>query len=77
MSGGSPGDMLHLDIKRLGKIDGIGHRKAGTQQVKCRKPGWEYLHVRVNNASRLANTAAHVDETAESGVEFLWNAVAV
>ena len=35
----SPGDMLHVDIKRLGKIDGIGHRKAGTRQVKRRKPG--------------------------------------
>lgn len=42
---GSPGDMLHLDIKRLGKIDGIGHRKAGTRWIKRRKPGWEYLHV--------------------------------
>ena len=35
----SPGDMLHVDIKRLGKIDGIGHRNAGTRQVKRRKPG--------------------------------------
>lgn len=68
--------MLHLDIKRLGKIDGIGHRKAGTRQVKRRKPGWEYLHVCVDDASRLAYTAIHADETAESAVEFLWNAVA-
>ena len=35
----SPGNMLHVDIKRLGKIDGIGHRKAGTRQAKRRKPG--------------------------------------
>lgn len=72
----SPGDMLHVDIKRLGKIDGIGHRKAGTRQVKRRKPGWEYLHVCVDDASRVAYTAIHADETAESAVEFLWFAVA-
>ena len=72
----SPGDMLHVDIKRLGKIDGVGHRKAGTRQVKRRKPGWEYLHVCVDDASRVAYTAIHPDETAESAVEFLWFAVA-
>ncbi len=65
-----------LDIKRLGKIDGIGHRKAGTRQVKRRKPGWEYLHVCEDDASRMAYTAIHADETAESAVEFLWFAVA-
>lgn len=47
-----PGQMLHLDIKRLGKIDGVGHRKTGTRQVRRRRPGWEYLHVCVDDASR-------------------------
>lgn len=72
----SPGDMLHVDIKRLGKIDGIGHRKAGTRQAKRKRLGWEYLHVCVDDASRLAYTGIHADETAESAVEFLWYAVA-
>ena len=71
-----PGDMLHLDIKRMGKIDGVGHRKAGTRQVRRRRSDWEYLHVCVDDASRLAYTAIHADETAESAVEFLWFAVA-
>lgn len=71
-----PGQMLHLDIKRLGKIDGVGHRKAGTRQVCRRRPGWEYLHVCVDDASRMAYTAILPDETAESAVEFLWFAVA-
>ena len=71
-----PGQMLHLDIKRLGKIDGVGHRKAGTRQVYRRRPGWEYLHVCVDDASRMACTAILPDETAESAVEFLWFAVA-
>ena len=71
-----PGQMLHLDIKRLGKIDGVGHRKSGTRQVCRRRPGWEYLHVCVDDASRAAYTAVLPDETAESAVEFLWFAVA-
>ena len=71
-----PGQMLHLDIKRLGKIDGVGHKKAGTRQVCRRRPGWEYLHVCVDDASRAAYTAVFPDETAESAVEFLWFAVA-
>ena len=72
----NPGQMLHLDIKRLGRIDGVGHRKAGTRQVYRRRPGWEYLHVCVDDASRMAYTAILPDETAESAVEFLWSAVA-
>lgn len=71
-----PGQMLHLDIKRLGKIDGVGHKKAGTRQVRRRRPGWEYLHVCVDDASRAAYTAILPDETADSAVEFLWFAVA-
>ena len=71
-----PGQMLHLDIKRLGKIDGVGHKKAGTRQVRRRHPGWEYLHVCVDDASRAAYTAVLPDETAESAIEFLWFAVA-
>jgi transposase InsO family protein len=71
-----PGQMLHLDIKRLGKIDGIGHKKAGTRQVRRRRPGWEYLHVCIDDASRAAYTAVLPDETAESAIDFLWFAVA-
>jgi hypothetical protein len=71
-----PGQMLHMDIKKLGKIDGVGHKKAGTRQVCRRRPGWEYLHVCVDDASRAAYTAILPDEKAESAVEFLWFAVA-
>ena len=49
-----PGQMLHIDIKRLGKIDGVGHRKAGTRQVCRRRPGWEYLHGCIDDALRVA-----------------------
>ena len=67
--------MLHLDIKRLGKIDGVGNRKTRTRQVPRRRPGWEYLHVCVDDASRAACTGIYPDETVESAVEFLWCAV--
>lgn len=67
-----PGQMLHFDIKKLGKIDGIGHRMLGRDKARRRRPGWEYLHVCVDDASRAAYTAILPDETAESAVEFLW-----
>ena len=71
-----PGQMPHLDIKQLGKIDGVGHKNAGTRQVRRRRPGREYLHVCVDDASRAAYTAVLPDETAESAIDFLWFAVA-
>lgn len=70
------GQMLHLDIKCLSKIDGVGHRKVGSRQAYRRRPGWEYLYVCVDEASRMACTAIFPDETAESAVEFLRSAVA-
>jgi transposase len=71
-----PGQMLHLDVKKLGKIDGVGHRKVGLGNARRRRPGWEYLHVCVDDASRAAYTAILPDETAEYAIEFLWFAVA-
>ena len=70
-----PGQMLHLDVKKLGKIDGVGHRILGKEHARRRRPGWEYLHVCVDDASRAAYTAILPDETAESAIEFLWFAV--
>jgi hypothetical protein len=51
-----PSQMLHIDIKKLGKIDGVGHRVLGRQQAKQQRAGWEYLHVCVDDASRIAYT---------------------
>ena len=39
----SPGDMIHLDIKKLGRIDGVGHRITGDRSQRQRGAGWEYL----------------------------------
>jgi transposase InsO family protein len=73
-----PGELLHLDIKKLGRIDGIGHRITGdrTGQSSKRGTGWEYLHVAIDDASRLAFTALLPDERKESATRFLEGALA-
>lgn len=77
-----PGDMIHLDIKRLGKFERTGHRITGdrtgqsTQRSRRAGPGWEYVHVCVDDASRLAFTQVHPDEKATSAVAHLRAAVA-
>lgn len=73
-----PGDLIHLDIKRLGKFERTGHRITGdrTGQSKTRGIGWEFVHVCVDDASRLAFTQVHPDEKAVSAVAHLRAAVA-
>jgi transposase InsO family protein len=73
-----PGELIHIDIKKLGRIDGIGHRITGdrTNQSSKRGTGWEYLHVAIDDASRLAFTAMLPDERKESAVTFLDAALA-
>jgi len=70
----APGDMIHLDIKKLGKIDGVGHRITGDRSRPRRKPGWEYLHVCVDDNSRTAYTEMLPDEKATSATCFLLRA---
>lgn len=73
-----PGELIHLDIKKLGRIDGIGHRITGERrgQSSKRGTGWEYLHVAIDDASRLAFTAIMPDERKESATAFLTQALA-
>lgn len=68
-----PGELIHIDIKKLGRIDGIGHRITADRrgQSSKRGTGWEYLHVAIDDASRLAFTAIMPDEKKESAVTFL------
>jgi len=73
-----PGELIHIDSKKLGKIDGIGHRITGDRhgQSSKRGIGWEALHVAIDDASRLAYTEIMPDETKESANAFLQNALA-
>jgi transposase InsO family protein len=47
------GDLLHIDLKRLGRVVGVGHRIHGDRRRRTRKAGWEYLHVAIDDATRL------------------------
>jgi transposase InsO family protein len=68
-----PGELIHIDTKKLGRIDGIGHRITGDRrgQSSKRGTGWEALHVAVDDASRLAYTELLADERKESAVAFM------
>jgi transposase InsO family protein len=71
-----PGELLHIDAKKLGRIAGIGHRITGeTGRHPRRHPGWEHLHVAIDDASRVAFAELLPDETAASAVVFLEHAV--
>jgi transposase InsO family protein len=73
-----PGELIHLDIKKLGRIDGIGHRITGDRrgQSNGRGTGWEYVHVCIDDASRVAFVQVMPSEKKESAVAFLNAAVA-
>jgi len=73
----TPGELIHIDIKKLGRIDGIGHRSTGdrTGQSSNRGIGWEFVHVAVDDASRLAYTELLPNERKESAVAFTARAI--
>jgi DNA-binding transcriptional ArsR family regulator len=50
----APGDLLHLDVKKLARIRGVGHRITGDRSVRAYGAGWEYVHVAIDDHSRLA-----------------------
>ena len=66
-----PGALIHLDIKKLGRIGRVGHRIHGNRRTRVRGIGWEYLHIAIDDATRLAYAALLPDETAASTAAFL------
>jgi transposase InsO family protein len=72
-----PGEIIHIDIKKLGRFDRVGHRITGSPQAgKSRGAGWEFVHVCIDDASRVAFSQILPDEKKESAVAFLKAAVA-
>ena len=72
-----PGELIHIDIKKLGRFERIGHRITGDpQQGKSRGAGWEFVHVCIDDASRLACSEILPDEKKESAIAFLKAAIA-
>ena len=80
-----PGELVHVDIKKLGRVRGAGHRLIGSRasQKKTRLQGrqtgvagWEYVHVMIDDHSRLAYAEVLDNLTAACAISFLRNAVA-
>jgi transposase InsO family protein len=70
-----PGDLLHLDIKRLGRIGCVGHRIHGDRKAGVRGIGWECLHVAIDDHSRIAFARILPDQHQHSAVAFLFASV--
>jgi transposase InsO family protein len=75
----NPGELIHLDIKKLGRIGSVGHRITGRRTGVINRHlgiGWEFVHVCIDDASRIAFSRVMADEQKESAVAFLEAAVA-
>ena len=71
-----PGELVHVDVKKLGRIGRPGHRVNGDRRSRSRGIGWEYVHVAIDDATRLAYVEVLADERAVTAVGFLRRAVA-
>ena len=78
-----PGGLIHLDIKKLGRFERVGHRITGDRtgqsnrrSTKAGGTGWEYVHIAIDDASRVAVTGIYPDEKATSAIACLRKAVA-
>jgi len=80
-----PGELVHIDVKKLGRIDRVGHRISGSRASQDarslwhdgkRNVGWEYVHVCVDDATRLAYVEVLPDEKGLTVAAFLRRAVA-
>ena len=71
-----PGELLHMDVKKLGQIRHVGHRISGDRRGRIRGQGWEYLHVGIDDHSRVSLADLYSDECGPSAVSFLKLAVA-
>jgi transposase InsO family protein len=82
----TPGELLHIDIKKLGRFEKVGHRITGDRTGqsstrgkrggKSRGAGWEFVHVCIDDASRIAFSQVLPDEKQGSAMAFLKAAIA-
>jgi len=76
-----PGELIHIDVKKLGRIARPGHRKTGTRATKGYhrqrfEQGWEFVHIAIDDCTRLAYAEVLPDEKAITAIGFLRRAVA-
>jgi transposase InsO family protein len=70
------GDLLHLDVKKLGKIGRVGHRIHGDPRTRVRGIGWEYVHVAIDDCTRVPYAEVLADEQGPTTAAFLERALA-
>ena len=71
-----PGELVLVDVKKLGRIGRPGHRVNGDRRTRTRGIGWEYVHVAIDDATRLVYVEVLEDEKAATAVGFLRRAIA-
>lgn len=71
-----PGEMVHIDIKKLGRISRVGHRINGDRTTRAEGAGWEHVYVCVDDATRLAYLEVRRREDRHDASEFLRSAAA-
>ena len=83
-----PGELIHIDVKKLGRIVVPGHRVTGNRRQRARRTtytpdgrrigdaGWEFVHVAIDDATRLAYAEVLTDEKASTAAAFLRRAIA-
>ena len=67
----SPGELVHLDTKRLARFRQPGHRVTGDRHVKSTYVGWQFLHVAIDDHARVAYGEFFRDERGPSAARFL------
>lgn len=72
----APGELLHVDTKKLGRIGRVGHRIHGDRRTRVRGIGWEALHVAIDAYSRVVYAEVLPDERATTAAAFLSRALA-
>src|SRR4051812_19492685 len=72
-----PGQLLHMDTKKLGRFEQPGHAVTGDRRQRSRRVGWEYVHSIIDDCSRLAYSEIHDDETAVTVTAFTERALDV
>jgi transposase InsO family protein len=82
-----PGELIHVDVKKLGRIQVPGHRVTGNRRVRARRTrvgnagrslgtaGWEFVHIAIDDATRLAYAEVLPDERAQTAIAFLRRAL--
>jgi transposase len=78
-----PGELIHIDVKKLGRIARPGHRISGPAGRRAKgyhrkvyEQGWEFVHIAIDDCTRLAYVEVLADERASTAVDFLRRAIA-